>query len=163
MLNFRSVNFPSVNLRSIVALVLALATTWMLIVSPVNAAKAKKPVTYTSAQLEQLSAYAVDLQQMRDRLPELGSLINKRDWTFARNLIHGPLGELRIKMQNVARTLLPDTQPTAKQLAKEVFDDLVAIDAAAQGQNFPLAIKKYAETLKGFDAFLDLIPPAARA
>lgn len=152
-----------VNFRSIVAIILAVVTTFMLSVNSVEAAKVKKPLTYTSDQLEQLSVYTSDLQAMRDRLPELGSLINKKDWIFARNFIHGPLGELRIQMANVSRTLLPDAQPGARKLAKEVFDDLVTIDLAAQNRNFPLAIKKYAEVLKGFDEFLALVPAAARS
>jgi photosystem II protein PsbQ len=151
-----------VNYRSVLAMILALVTALMLNVHGVEAAKVKKPLTYTSDQLEQLGEYTADLQQMRDRLPELGSLINQKDWTFTRNFIHGPLGELRVKMLNVARTLLPDAQPSAKKLAKEVFDDLVAIDLAAQNQNFQAAIKKYAEALKDFDEFLSLIPEAAR-
>lgn len=151
-----------VNYRSVLAMILALVTALMLNVHSVEAAKVKKPLTYTSDQLEQLGEYTADLQQMRDRLPELGSLINQKDWTFTRNFIHGPLGELRVKMLNVARTLLPDAQPGAKKLAKEVFDDLVAIDLAAQNQNFQAAIKKYAEALKDFDEFLSLIPEAAR-
>lgn len=152
-----------VNFRSIVAIILAVVATFMLSVSSVEAAKVKKPLTYTTDQLEQLSGYTSDLQVMRDRLPELGSLINKKDWIFARNFIHGPLGELRVQMANVSRTLLPDAQPGARKLAKEVFDDLVAIDLAAQNRNFPLAIKKYAEVLKGFDEFLALVPEAARS
>ncbi|EKQ68330.1 photosystem II protein PsbQ [Leptolyngbyaceae cyanobacterium JSC-12] len=151
-----------VNYRSVLAMILALITAFMLNVHSVAAAKVKKPLTYTSDQLEQIKNYATDLQQMRNRMAELGSLIDKKDWIFTRNFIHGPLGELRISMLNVARTLLPDAQPGAKKLAKNVFDDLVAIDLAAQNQNFQLATRKYNETLKDFDAFLGLIPPAAR-
>lgn len=154
--------YPMVNFRSLIALILVLITTLMLSVSPVEAAKVKKPLTYTSDQIQQLGEYTADLQTMRDRMPELGTLINKKDWIFARNFIHGPLGELRVKMANVSRTLLPDAQPGAQKLAKEVFDDLVTIDLAAQNRNFPLAIKKYAEALKGFDEFLGLVPEAAR-
>jgi photosystem II protein PsbQ len=152
-----------VNFRSIVAIILAVVTTFMLSVNSVEAAKVKKPLTYTSDQLEQLSVYTSDLQAMRDRLPELGTLINRKDWIFARNFIHGPLGELRVQMANVSRTLLLDAQPGARKLAKEVFDDLVAIDLAAQNRNFPTAIKKYAEVLKEFDEFLALVPEAARS
>ncbi|MDX2230383.1 MAG: photosystem II protein PsbQ [Leptolyngbyaceae cyanobacterium bins.349] len=152
-----------VNYRSILAIILALVTALMLSVSSVEAAKVKKPLTYTSDQLEQLREYAGDLQKMRDRMPELGTLINQKDWIFARNFIHGPLGELRIEMMNVARTLLPEAQPGARKLAKDVFDDLVAIDTAAQIRNFSVATKKYNEVLKGFDEFLGLIPATARS
>lgn len=152
-----------VNYRSIVAVILAVVTALMLNVSSVQAAKVKKPLTYTPEQLEQIGTYTTDLQKMRDRLPELAELLNRKDWTFARNLIHGPLGELRLKMATVSRTLLPDVQPEAKRLSKEVFDDLVAIDTAAQIENFQVAIRKYTEVLKNFDAFLALIPEAAQS
>jgi len=152
-----------VNYRSIFAVMLTLVAVFLLNINPVDAAKVKKPLTYTPDQIQQLAQYTTDLQQLRDRMPELGTLINQKDWIFARNFIHGPMGELRIEMQNVARTLLPDAQPGAKKLAKEVFDDLVAIDSAAQSRNFQVAIKKYAETLKGFDDFLALVPEAARS
>lgn len=151
-----------VNFRSIVAVILAVVTALMLNVNSVDAAKVKKPLTYTTDQIEQLSVYVRDLQEMRDRMPELGSLINKKDWIFTRNFIHGPLGEMRVQMSNVSRTLLPDAQPGARKLAKEVFNDLVGIDLAAQDRNFNVAIKKYAEVLKGFDDFLGLVPEAAR-
>ena len=151
------------NYRSIIAVFLALVTALMLNVGSVQAAKVKKPLTYTSEQLEQIGAYTADLQEMRDRLPELAELLNRKDWTFARNLIHGPLGELRFKMATVSRNLIPNVQPEAKRLSKEVFDDLVAIDTAAQIENFQVAIRKYSEVLKNFDAFLALVPESARS
>lgn len=151
-----------VNYRSIFSMLLALLLALLLNVNAVEAAKPKKTLTYTPEQLEQIGEYVTDLQTVRDRLPELGSLINQKDWTFARNFIHGPMGELRVKMLNVARTLLPDAQPGAKKLAKDVFDDLVAIDLAAQNQNFQAAIRNYAATLKDFDTFLALVPAEAR-
>lgn len=152
-----------VNYRSIIAVFLALATALMLNVSSVQAAKVKKPLTYTGEQLEQIASYTADLQEMRDRLPELAVLLNQKDWTFARNLIHGPFGELRLQMARISRSLLPDVQPEAKRLSKEVFDDLVAIDTAAQIENYQVAIRKYSEVLKNFDAFLTLIPESARS
>jgi photosystem II protein PsbQ len=150
-----------VNYRSILALVLAVVTAFMLNVGSVEAAKKpKKPLSYTADQIELIQNYAADLQVMRDRLPELATLIQERDWTFARNLIHGPFGELRVTMKNVASNLLPDAQENAKKLAKTVFDDLVAIDLAAQNSNSAAASSGYAKTVKDFDAFLNLIPSA---
>jgi photosystem II protein PsbQ len=151
------------NYRSVVACILALVTAFLLNVGHAEAAKkVKQPPTYTAEQLEQIQAYAAELQTMRDRLPELAPLITRKDWTFTRNFIHGPLGELRIQMQNLSRTLLPDAQKSAQTLAKTVFDDLVAIDQAAQDNNYQVAIRKYASMTKDFDAFLALVPEAAR-
>lgn len=152
-----------VNYRSVVACILALITAFLLNMGHAEAAKkVKKPLTYTSEQLEQIQGYATDLKAMRDRLPELATLITQKDWTFARNFIHGPLGELRIEMLNLSRTLLPDAQKSAQTLSKTVFDDLVAIDLAAQNKNYQVAIRNYADAIKDFDAFLALVPEAAR-
>lgn len=152
---------PMVKFRSVVAILLAFVTSLMLTACS-GGAVAKKPPTYTSAQLELIQSYAGDLQTMRDRLPELATLITRKDWTFARNFIHGPLGELRVKMSAVARNLLPDARAGAETIAKTVFADLEAIDLAAQDANYSVAIKNYAAALKDFDAFLSLVPPAAR-
>ncbi len=148
-----------VNYRSLVALFLAFVTSLMLTAC---SGAPKKPITYSSTQLESIQRYASDLQDMRDRLPELATLITKQDWTFTRNFIRGPLGELRVKMAGVARNLLPDAKAGAQTIAQTVFEDFEAIDLAAQDGNYPKAIKEYAAALKDFDAFLSIVPPAAR-
>ncbi|PZV09293.1 MAG: photosystem II protein PsbQ [Leptolyngbya sp.] len=151
-----------VKIRAIVSAALALLMVLMMGVGRVEAAKVKKPLTYTPDQLEQIQEYATDLQAMRDRLPELGALVEQKDWTFARNFIHGPLGELRVKMQNVSRNLLADAQPGARKLAKDVFNDLIALDLAAQTSKAAVAQREYSTVIKDFDAFLALVPEAAR-
>lgn len=151
-----------VKIRAIVSAALVLLVVLVLGVGQVEAAKVKQPLTYAPEQLEQIQDYATDLQAMRDRLPELGLLVQQQDWTFARNLIHGPLGELRVKMQNVSRNLLPDAQPAARKLAKDVFNDLIALDLAAQNSKAAVAQREYSAALKSFDSFLALIPEAAR-
>ncbi len=151
-----------VKIRSIVSAALALLMVLVIGVGRVEAAKVKRSLTYAPEQIEQIQGYATELQAMRDRLPELGLLIQQRDWTFARNLIHGPLGELRVKMQNVSRNLLPDAQPAARTLAKDVFDDLTALDLAAQNSNAVVAQRKYSAAVKDFDLFIALVPEAAR-
>jgi photosystem II protein PsbQ len=151
-----------VKIRAIVSAALALLVVLVIGVGQVEAAKVKQPSTYAPEQLEQIQDYATDLQAMRDRLPELGKLVQQKDWTFVRNFIHGPLGELRIKMQNVSRTLLPDAQPAARKLAKDVFNDLIALDLAAQKSKADVAQREYSAALKSFDSFLALVPEAAR-
>jgi photosystem II protein PsbQ len=148
--------------RPILAVLLALVTVFMLNVGSVTAAKTKKPQVYTSEQLEQIKTYATDLQAIRDRFPELAALIQKQDWTFTRNFIHGPLGELRIQTLNLTRNLLPDAQPAALSLSKSLFSDLVAIDLAAEKGTYQPAIRNYAKSVKDLDAFLALVPEAAR-
>jgi photosystem II protein PsbQ len=151
-----------VKIRAIVSAALALLIVLILGVNQVEAAKVKQPLTYAPEQLEQIQEYATDLQVMRDRLPELGLLVQQQDWTFVRNFIHGPLGELRVKMQNVSRNLLPDAQPGARTLAKEVFNDFTALDLAAQTSKAAVAQREYKAAVNHFDAFLALVPAAAR-
>jgi photosystem II protein PsbQ len=145
--------------RSIFSILLAFALVLVLNLGTVAEAKPKaKLATYTPEQLELIQSYANELAAARDRMPELASLIQKQDWTYIRNFIHGPYGELRATMLNVARNLLPDAQAPTRKAAQVVFDNLVAIDQAAQDQNYKVAIRNYGETLRDFDAFLQLIP-----
>ncbi|HEY9908131.1 MAG TPA: photosystem II protein PsbQ [Thermosynechococcaceae cyanobacterium] len=144
--------------RSVVSVLLAFALILLLSLGAVAEAKPTKSTTYTPDQLELIQGYAGELKAARDRLPELATLIQNQDWTFTRNFIHGPYGELRTTMLNVARNLLPDVQAPARKSAKLVFDNLVAIDKAAQDQDYKTAIRNYGETLRDFDAFLQLIP-----
>ncbi len=143
--------------RSILSIVLALVA--MLLISCGSPTSAKVP-TYTPEQVAEIQSYAKDVSVMGDRLPELQALIEKEDWTFVRNFIHGPLGELRVKMSAVTRDLLPNAQKPSRQAAKEFFDALVTIDRAAGESNSELATRKYSEAVKAFDAFFRLIPQA---
>lgn len=141
--------------RSILAVVFAIIT--VFVVGCSSPAPTKK-LTYTPEQISAIQSTASDLTQMRDRLPELQNLIQQEDWIFARNFIHGPLGEIRVKMSQVARDLLPDSQKQARQLAKEVANDLVDIDQAAASTNYKDAVRYYGETIKDLDAFFNLLP-----
>jgi photosystem II protein PsbQ len=148
-----------VKLKAVISFVLVVVAVVVLTVGSVAEAKPpKKPATYTSEQIEQIQAYASDIEALRDRLPELASLIQDQNWVFVRNFIHGPLGEIRIKMVTFARNLLPDAQKQANQLAKEVFENLVAIDQAAARKDYKAAIRNYSETVRDIEAFLQLAP-----
>lgn len=143
--------------RSILSVVLALVA--VLLISCGSPTVAKVP-TYTPEQISEIQSYAKGVSAMRDRLPELQALIEKEDWTFVRNFIHGPLGELRTKMSALTRDLLPNAQKPSRQAAKEVFDALVAIDRAAETSDSELAVREYGKALKAFDAFFQLVPQA---
>jgi photosystem II protein PsbQ len=132
--------------RSILALILAFVAVVLVSCSSPTAAK---PPTYTSTQLEQLETYRSDLAVMRDRFPELATLITQQQWTSAKNFIHGPLGELRRKMSLVSRNLLPD-----------IFNHLVKIDQAADETDYTTAIRNYNEVVQDIEAFFNLIPSA---
>lgn len=144
-----------VTYRSAIAFVLMLLTVTLVSCSSVVEAK---PLSYTSAQVEEIQPYAADLLALHDRLPELATLVQEENWTFVRNFIHGPLGELRTKMAYISRDLLPADQIKARELTKETFKNLVAIDAAAGKEDYKLAVRSLGKTVSSLDSFLALIP-----
>lgn len=144
-------------LRSILSVLLACVTVFLVSCS---SATEVKPPTYTSAKLEVIEKYTSEIEGMRDRLPELAKLIQDENWTFTKNFIHGPLGELRAKMSLVERNLLPKDQPKAKETGKQVIEDLISIDAGAEAQDYKATIRSYAALQKDINAFLELSPKA---
>lgn len=144
-----------VTYRSVIAFVLMLLTTMLVSCSNVTEAK---PLSYTPAQVEEIQTYAGDLLELRDRLPELADLVQKENWTFVRNFIHGPLGELRTKMIYLSRNLIPNDQEKAAALAKETFQSLVALDAAAEKADYKVAVRNLSKTVAGLNDFLELVP-----
>lgn len=142
--------------RSILSLLLAFVTAFLVSCG----APEVKPPTYTAAQLQAIEKSVSVIEGVRDRLPELAKLIQNENWVFVRNFIHGPLGDLRPKMSLMERNLLPAAQPKAKALGKELFDDLVDIDTAAQNGDYKAAIRSYASLQKDIEAFLQLAPNA---
>ncbi len=142
--------------RSILACLLALVTVFVVSCgSPEVAA----PPTYTSTQLEQIQKYNTDILGLRDRMTnELQTSIGKRKWVEVNNFIHGPLGTMLQEMNYLVRNLLPDEQPPARQLAKELFNDLVKVGEAAEVGDQRLAQSSYQQALQDLDRFLELVP-----
>jgi len=138
------------------SLVALLAIVLVSCSSPVVSA----PPEYTTAQLEQLAGYKTTLQAIEDRTSEeLGALIDRQDWTYVRNFIHGPLGAVRQTMSLVSQNLLlPSDRQVALEQARDIFRHLEAIDQAAQKQDYKTAQANYEESLADFEAFLQLIP-----
>jgi photosystem II protein PsbQ len=142
--------------RSVLAVVLAAVAAFLVSCgSPTATAKAP---TYTSAQLAQIEQYAAEVESLRDRLVELPPLIQQQQWTDVESFLHGPMGELRVKMSRLARSLMPKAQSDAQNAAKEVFEHLIVIDEAAQTRDTTKALRNYNEALKDFDTFFQLIP-----
>ena len=146
-----------VKYRSAVAFILMLITVGFVSFSGVAEAKAK-PLAYTTAQVEEIQTYAADVSALRDRLPELATLVEKQNWTFVRNFIHGPMGELRAKMAYISRSLLPADQIKARDRAQAAFKGLVALDAAAGKEDYKAAVRSLDKAIKGLDSFLELVP-----
>lgn len=142
--------------RSIFSLILVIVATFLI--SCGGPSVAKVPQTYTAAQVEQIQQYVPDMIALRDRMSEIPTLIQRRDWIDVNNFIHGPLGELRLKMTYVSRNLLPKDQEKARQATRDFFDHLVKIEQAAQGSDTQGAKLNYREALADIDEFLQLVP-----
>jgi photosystem II protein PsbQ len=142
--------------RSFLSIVLVAVTT--LLVSCSSPTEAKIPTTYTPEKIESLQVQLAPIQAVRERMTELGSLVKQENWTDVRDLIHGPLGFLRQDMRYLSEKLLPADQQKAQQLSKDLFNDLVQLDAAAKDRNYGIALGKFNEAIRDFDAFLDIIP-----
>jgi photosystem II protein PsbQ len=142
--------------RSLFSLILVLLAT--LLISCGGPTVATPPPTYTQAQLQQIQEYVPDIQAVRDRSEELRQLIEKNDWIMVGNFIHGPMTEARLTMNYIAPHLLPKDQPKAREVARDLFDDLVKIDQAASARNFQLALSSYKAVFADLDKFFQLLP-----
>lgn len=142
--------------RSILALLLAWVATCLVACGGPSATL--PPPTYTPDMIAQVQRFTPGVQQVRDRLPELGSAIATQNWSNIKSLLHGPFGDLRRNMTLVSRSLLPADQPKADELAQEVFRHLIQIDQAVDTRNLAQAKRNYQDALQDFDAFLQLIP-----
>jgi len=142
-------------------LALALAAITVFLVSCSGAPVAKGPL-YSDAQLEQIQAYTVGVNKLRDRLLELPAKVQAEDWTEVSSFIHGDLGELRTRMSGLARNLAPQkTQTAALAAAKDVFGHLNEIDEAATERNPSKALKNYNAVLQDFEVYLKYLPSAS--
>jgi photosystem II protein PsbQ len=119
-----------------------------------------KPPTYSAAQLAQIQATNKNVTALTDRLPELATLIQERDWNDVKSFIHGPLGEIRTRMSGLSRELLPGSKEQALAISKEIFVHLNKIDEAANNNDYKVAIRNYGEALKDIASFQKLIPQA---
>jgi photosystem II protein PsbQ len=131
----------------------------VFIVSCGDGAQAKAP-TYSAEQLTQIQTTNKNLTALSDRLPELATFIQSRDWNNVKSFIHGPLGDIRTRMSGLSRELLPGSKEQALAISKEVFVHLNKIDEAADNNDYPAAIRNYGEALKDFASFEQLIPQA---
>jgi photosystem II protein PsbQ len=143
--------------QAVLAVVLALVSTFL--VSCSSGPVIKGPL-YSDAQLQQIQSYVADVQTVRDRLTtELPPLIEQGEWNEVESFIHGPLGELRVKMARLARSLAPEkTQKAALEAAKDVFGHLNQLDEAAQNRDAVKAVRNYEAALQDFDALLQYVP-----
>ena len=97
----------------------------------------------------------------QERLPELAKLVNARDWTFTRNLIHGPMQEVGRGMLYINQRLLPGDRAEANKLATSLKEGLADLDEAARLQDGARLQKAYVEVATGFANYARMIPEQA--
>lgn len=151
-------NLPMPRFRSFISLLLVLVTTFLVSCSSPEVAI---PTTYTPEKIAELQVYVKPVEEAREKLEVLKKLISDQNWVDTRTWIHGPLGKLRQDMLGLSRSLLPKDQDEATRLAREVFGHLERLDALAKDRSLSAAGVQYAEALKDYDAFLNLIPKAS--
>ncbi len=142
--------------RSVFSFVLVLLATFLMSCGGPGVAVA--PPTYTATQLERIQAYVPEIQAVRDRSQELKTLIQQGDWINVRNFIHGPITEARLNLTYVTPNLLPKDQPKARQITRDLFNDLVKLDKATSASNPQVALSKSQAAFVDLDKFLDLLP-----
>lgn len=145
-------------LRPILSLILVVVTT--LLVSCSSGQVSTPPPTYTPEKIADIQKFVSPIESARQDMTKLKSLIEAENWIDTRSFIHGPLGQLRRDMSYLSRELLPQDQKQATQLIKDLFSDFEELDAEAKVKNYGLALQRYKDAVRDFDAFLDLIPSA---
>jgi photosystem II protein PsbQ len=141
--------------RSILALILAVVTTFLVSCSNPTA---KAPATYSSDQIVQIQKFVADIAELRDRMPELATKIQSRNWIDIGTYIHGPLGELRQKVSYLTRELLPQEKKAVTEASKDLFTRLQNIDMAAADNNYQKAVENYRSALNDLERILQLAP-----
>ncbi len=145
--------------RSLLSLVLVLLATFLISCGGPTVATA--PPTYTPTQIEKIQGYLPKIETVRDRSDELKGLIQNNNWVNVGNFIHGPMAEARLNMTYIIPNLLPEDQPKARQVARDLFNHLVQIDQATESANSFKALSNTKAAFVDVDKFLDLLPEAS--
>ena len=140
-----------------VALVLLLCVGF---ISPAEA-KGKAAKTISPEDMAVIRKQAEEFMEAKDRLPELASLVNERDWVFTRNLIRGPMQPLGREMLYINQRLLPQDRKEADKRAAELKTALAELDEAARLQDGSRLTKEYSRVASGFGAYAEMIPADA--
>ncbi|MEB3253867.1 MAG: photosystem II protein PsbQ [Synechococcus sp.] len=96
-------------------------------------------------------------QATMDRLPELARLVSAEDWTFTRNLIHGPMQEVGREMLYINQRLDKSQRKDADKIARNLKEALADLDEAARLQDSSRLQRSYSAVAAGFDAYSDVI------
>ena len=140
-----------------VALVLLLCVGF---ISPAEA-KGKAAKTISPEDMAVIRRQAEEFMEAKDRLPELATLVNERDWVFTRNLIRGRGAAWGREMLYINQRLLPEDRKEADKRAAELKTALAELDEAARLQDGSRLTKEYSRVASGFGAYAEMIPAEA--
>ena len=129
-------------------------------ISPAEA-KGKAAKIISPEDMAAIRKQAEEFMEAKDRLPELASLVNERDWVFTRNLIRGPMQPLGREMLYINQRLLPQDRKEADKRAAELKTALAELDEAARLQDGSRLTKEYSRVASGFGAYAEMIPADA--
>ena len=119
--------------------------------------KAKTP-TLSADDIAVIERQAEGFLAARNRLPDLARLVNNKDWTFTRNLIHGPMQEVSREMLYINQHLLPADQAEATERANDLKTALAQLDEAAVQQDGDKLRKAYIKVASGFGLYAQMLP-----
>ena len=120
-----------------------------------------KPATISPEDMAVIRRQVEGFTAARDRLPELAELVEERDWTFTRNLIHGPMQEVGREMLYINQRLLPQDRAAANKLATSLKDAMADLDEAARLQDDAKLQKSYEDLVTSFTNYSEVIPEQA--
>ena len=143
-------------IRRLAAFCLCIGLCWGLMIPASAEAASSKPDDLTV-----LKRQAEAFKNTKARLPELARLVSDEDWTFTRNLIHGPMQDLGREMLFINQNLDRSERKNADKLARSLKDALAGLDEAARLQDAGQMQKAYGSLAASFDAYSDIIPAEA--
>mgnify|MGYP000296974840 CR=1 FL=1 len=123
--------------------------------------QSRKAPSISPADMALITRQAEGFLAAKDRLPELANLVNKRDWVFTGNLIHGPMQEVGREMLYINQRLLPADRAEAGKRADQLKSALAQLDEAARLQDGERLRKSYIQVASGFGSYAEVIPAPA--
>ena len=117
--------------------------------------------TFKPEDIAVIRRQAAAFKETEQRLPELAKLVSEENWTFTRNLIHGPMQEVGREMLYINKRLSGSLRKDADKQARSLKAALADLDEAARLQD-PLRMQRaYSAVASGFDAYAEVIPSEA--
>ncbi|MGF1602215.1 MAG: photosystem II protein PsbQ [Thermosynechococcaceae cyanobacterium] len=106
------------------------------------------------AASDQVQLYVDNLLPLRDRIPELESLIEKQNWNGVQTFLRGPLGELGVRLSRLEKVLPSSEQSVFNRSSRLLQDHLHQLDVAASKKNIKAAAAAYEAVVQDFAQIL---------